>query len=347
MSLATDYRPTNFESVVGQQTTVRILKQQLASDNLVGCYLFNGPSGCGKTTIARIFSNEMNDYKGHPIEIDAASNNSVDNVRLINQNAKQRSLDSKYKIYIIDECHALSNASWQALLKLIEEPIPFTKFIFCTTNPEKIPTTILTRVQQFNFTKVTSEDIKNRLKYIIGCERDKLFGENSEAESLGAPDYEYSEEALDYIVSLSNNGVRQAIANLEKCLAYSTELCMDNVTAALGSGNYEDMSQFITAVISSDTSTSISILENLYQDGIDPKQFIYNCLIFILDLNKSRLSSVNNTLPDIEPVINLLQYNSKFLWLLSNFSKLYEEIRYENNPLPVIEISVFNWSCQA
>lgn len=347
MSLAVKYRPHDFDNVVGQLTTVKILKQQLASDNLVGCYLFCGPSGCGKTTIARIFSNEMNDYKGHPIEIDAASNNSVDNVRLIIQNAKQRSLDSKYKIYIIDECHALSNASWQAFLKLIEEPIPFTKFIFCTTNPEKIPTTILTRVQQFNFTKVTSEDIKNRLKYIINCEKDELFGDMDTAMLGDPPDYEYTEEALDYIVSLSNNGVRQAIANLEKCLAYSTVLCMDSVTAALGSGNYEDMSQFITAVISSDTNTSISILENLYQTGIDPKQFIYNCLIFVLDLNKSRLSSVNNTLPDIEPVINLLQYNSKFLWLLSSLSKLYEEIRYENNPLPVIEISIFNWSCQA
>ncbi len=347
MSMAVKYRPHDFENVVGQSTTVRILKQQLASDSLVGCYLFNGPSGCGKTTIARIFSNEMNDYQGHPIEIDAASNNSVDNVRQIIQNAKQRSLDSKYKVYIIDECHALSNASWQAFLKLIEEPIPFTKFIFCTTNPEKIPTTILTRVQQFNFTKVTSEDIKNRLKYIIACEKNELYGNDDEAESLGAPDYEYTEDALDYIVSLSNNGVRQAIANLEKCLAYSTELCMENVTAALGSGNYEDMSQFITAVISSDTNTSISILENLYQNGIDPKQFIYNCLLFILDLNKSRLSSLNNTLPNIEPVTNLLQFDNKFLWLLSNFSKLYENIRYENNPLPLVEISIFNWSCQA
>lgn len=332
MSLSVKYRPSNFENVIGQDITVNILKQQLADDSMVGSYLFCGPSGCGKTTIARIFANEMNGFEGHPIELDAASNNSVDNVRMIISNAKQRSLDSKYKVFIIDECHAISSAGWQAFLKLIEEPIPYTKFIFCTTNPEKIPNTIITRVQQFNFTKVSNDLIKERLKYIIDQEDNSI---------------NVTEDALDYIVSLANNGVRQAITNLEKCIAYNKNITVDSAADALGAGNYINMSIFVKAVLSYDTDTSVTLINNLYQKGVDPKQFIYDCLIFALDLNKFSISTLTNNLPNIDAISELFNFKDNFLWLIEKLSELYESIKYENNPLPLVEISLFRWCYNA
>ena len=123
-----------------------------------------GASGCGKTTSARIFANLINDGQGSPIEIDAASNTGVDNVREIIAQARFRSLDSEYKVYIIDEAHMLSIGAWNALLKLLEEPPTYTIFILCTTEPHKVPTTILSRAQRFDFTKIPQDIIVDRLQ---------------------------------------------------------------------------------------------------------------------------------------------------------------------------------------
>ena len=134
MSLATKYRPNTFDEVVGQDITIKLLTKQLETNSFVNCYLFAGPSGDGKTTIARIMANEINKHVGNPIEIDAASNNGVDNIRMIINEANSRSLTSEYKIFIMDEAHMLTTASWNALLKLIEEPPKYTIFIFCKSN---------------------------------------------------------------------------------------------------------------------------------------------------------------------------------------------------------------------
>ena len=133
MSLATKWRPSSWDQVAGQESIMLILKKQLSSNSFKNTYIFSGASGSGKTTTARIFANEINNHCGQPIEIDAASNNGVDNVRLISDGAKERSLDSEYKIYIIDEAHMLTNQAWNALLKIIEEPPKYTIFIFCVT----------------------------------------------------------------------------------------------------------------------------------------------------------------------------------------------------------------------
>ena len=129
-SLATIYRPVDFDSVKSQESIIKILKRQLELEQFSNVYLLCGPSGCGKTTVARIFANEVNKGKGIPIEIDAASNNGVDNIRNIIDAADGRSLDSEYKIFIIDECHMLTTQSWNALLKTIEEPPKYTIFYF-------------------------------------------------------------------------------------------------------------------------------------------------------------------------------------------------------------------------
>lgn len=166
-TLAVKYRPKTFDDVTEQESIKLILQQQLESGEIKNAYLFCGGAGTGKTTTARIFAEEINDHKGNPIELDAASNSSVEDVRNIIQQAKTKSLDSEYKVFIIDECHAISNTGWQAFLKLIEEPPAKSIFIFCTTDPQKIPKTILSRVQRYDFKRISQQGIVNRLKYII------------------------------------------------------------------------------------------------------------------------------------------------------------------------------------
>lgn len=174
-TLAVKYRPKTWDEVSEQSSTKIILQQQLESGEVKNAYLFCGPAGCGKTTCARIFANDINKGEGNPIELDAASNNGVDDVRNIIQQAKTKSINSEYKIFIIDECHALSNSAWQAMLKIIEEPPAKSIFIMCTTDPERIPKTILSRVQRYTFSRISTEGIVKRLKEILGRENDSII----------------------------------------------------------------------------------------------------------------------------------------------------------------------------
>lgn len=166
-TLAVKYRPRVWSDVTEQKSVRIILQQQLETKTFKSAYLFCGGAGTGKTTCARIFANDINGGEGNPIELDAASNSSVDDVRNIIAQAKTKSLDSAYKVFIIDECHAISNAGWQAFLKLIEEPPAKSIFIFCTTNPERIPRTILSRVQRYDFRRISQQGIVDRLRYIL------------------------------------------------------------------------------------------------------------------------------------------------------------------------------------
>ena len=167
ISLAVKYRPKIFDDVVEQDTIKIILKQQITTGNIKNAYLFCGPAGDGKTTCARIFANEINNGYGNPIELDAASHNGVDDVREVIKQAQTKSLDSEYKIFIIDECHSISNTGWQAFLKLLEEPPAKSIFIFCTTDPQKIPKTILSRVQRYDFSRISQQGIVERLYSIL------------------------------------------------------------------------------------------------------------------------------------------------------------------------------------
>ena len=171
-ALAIKYRPSTFADVTEQESVKIILQQQLESGEVKNAYLFCGGAGTGKTTCARIFANEINKGEGNPIEMDAASNSGVDDVRNIIQQAKTKSLDSEYKVFIIDECHSISNTGWQAFLKLIEEPPAKSIFIFCTTDPQKIPKTILSRVQRYDFHRISQQGIVNRLQYILEKENE-------------------------------------------------------------------------------------------------------------------------------------------------------------------------------
>lgn len=270
MSLAVKYRPKRFDEVCGQDNVVRILTSQIENGDVRNVYLFTGSAGCGKTTCARIFANGVNHGLGNPLELDGASNNSVDDVRQIISQAKLKSLDSEYKVFIIDECHALSNSAWQAMLKLIEEPPMKTIFIFCTTDPQKIPKTILSRVQRYDFRRISQSVIVRRLEEILT------------AEGIA----EWDKDAVDYIGKLADGGLRDAITLLDKCLAYDPHLSVENVVKTVGTTDFVMMIHLTNAVCSKDFKTCTEIIEELYDSGKDIKVFVKSYTQFLIDIKK-------------------------------------------------------------
>lgn len=273
-ALAIKYRPVTFNEVVEQDSIKIILQQQIKENSFKSAYLFVGGAGTGKTTCARIFAHDINHGEGNPIELDAASNNGVDDVREIIQQAKTKSLDSEYKIFIIDECHALSNSAWQAMLKIIEEPPAKSIFIFCTTDPQKIPKTILSRVQRYDFQKISQDGIVDRLDSILENE----LNDNS--------DLLWTRNTLEYIAKIADGGMRDAITLMDKCLAYSKDLTLENVVSALGTVDYETMISLSADILVKNTKAVIYIVEALYATGKDIKQFVKQYLQFLLDIQK-------------------------------------------------------------
>lgn len=171
-NLASKYRPSDLSQVVGQDVIVNIIDNICKSEKLTHRnFLFIGSAGCGKTTLAKIIAHRLNEgstnVDGNVIEIDAASHSGVDSMREIISQARSYPVGAKYKVFIIDECHALSQAAWQAALLTIEEQPAKSVFCWCTTNPEKIPSTILSRVQTFQLSKISLQDIHDRLEYIL------------------------------------------------------------------------------------------------------------------------------------------------------------------------------------
>ena len=268
-SLAVKYRPNTFESVCSNQTTVKILKRIVELGTPKNAYLFAGPSGCGKTTCARIFANALNSGIGEPVEIDAASNNGVDQVRAIIESANQRSLTGTYKIYIIDECHMITSAGWNAFLKGIEETPEYTIFMFCTTEPNKIPATIMNRVQRFNITKIDNTEVRNRLALI--CQQE------------GFTNYE---DTCELISKLCNGGMREAITLLDQCATLSTDLSIENTKLVLGEAPFERMLKLTNCLIGGNEQFTLAAIETLDREGKDLKHFVNDYLSFILDLTK-------------------------------------------------------------
>lgn len=333
-TLAVKYRPKTFDDVTEQGSIKIILQQQLESNEIKNAYLFCGPAGCGKTTCARIFANEINKGQGNPIEMDAASNSGVDDVRNIIQQAQTKSLDSEYKVFIIDECHSISNTGWQAFLKLIEEPPAKSIFIFCTTDPQKIPRTILSRVQRYDFTKISQKGIVDRLRYIFDVEY-----ANSEEALLRL-------EALEYIAKIAEGGMRDAISLMDKALAYSIELTLENVVQALGTTDYDTMFTLATNIIE-DESKAIECVENIYNSGKDIKQFVKQFTQFLIDVQKYAIMRdkcwkyINiPKLNTYEKMLECFEEDERFdllLDLLDEFVKLNASIKYSSVPKYDIE----------
>jgi len=268
-TLAVKYRPKTFDEVVGQTITTTILKKVLAEGKLKNCILLTGSSGVGKTTTGRIIANEVNHGIGDPIEIDAASNNSVDNIRAIIEDASRRAVVGEYKVYLLDECHMLTTAAWNAFLKTLEEPPKYTIFIFCTTDPQKIPETILNRLQRFNLSKLSQEDIKNRLLYV--CQQE------------GFTNYT---ETCEYVSKVSQGGMRDALSYLDQIADYSTDINLEVAKKILGGLSYETMFKLTWAITQKNEKELFSIIEDLDATGQDLRAFINLYLEFVIDLAK-------------------------------------------------------------
>ena len=324
-SLAVRYRPNTWDDVTEQSTATTILRQQIERGEILHAYLFVGSQGVGKTTISRIFANEINKGQGKPIELDAASYNSVDNVRDIRNQAKVQSIDSEYKVYIIDECQALSKDAWQAFLKILEEPPKKTIFIFCTTNPEKIPRTILSRVQRFDFKRISQKGIVDRLLYVI----------DQEVELVRV----YEMEAVQYISRISDGGMRDALTLLDKCLAYSPDLTLENVIQALGTVDYEVFFDLADAIHAKEAGLVIEIIEKIHADGKDLKQFVKDFMSFLLDINKYDILHDFNylQLPQTDEIKSDLEHaDAKWFGtcreLLPTVVKLNADLKWETQP---------------
>ena len=290
-ALALKYRPSDFSSLTEQESIKKILSTQISTGTIKNGYLFTGPAGCGKTTSARIFARMINNGKGTPIELDAASNNSVDDIRSICEQAQTRALDSEYKIFILDEVHVLSNQAWQAMLKTLEEPPMKSIFILCTTNPEKIPQTILSRVQRYNFQKIGLEGIVNRLIYILEQEANEFCDMKGNDfmntdEYLAEGGYDWDIHAIYLIAKLANGGMRDAITLMDKCLSYSHKLTEENVVTALGVADYITMFQLNDAIFSNKITEILAVIDKVYSAGVDLKMFMRTYFEFILDIRK-------------------------------------------------------------
>lgn len=311
--LANKYRPKRFEDVSEQGAIKTIIENQIKENDIRNAYLFCGGAGTGKTTCARIVAGMINEGKGNPIELDAASNNSVDDVRKIIIDSKYKSLDSKYKIYIIDECHSLSNAAWQAMLKLLEEPPASTIFIFCTTDPQKIPRTILSRVQRYNFQRISKQGIIDRLKYIINCENLEfeaswqLNDVVADRERREKYYIEYEDAAIDYIAKQAQGGMRDAITTLDKCLQYSKKLTLENVVKVLSSGvtPYE-LYDFTLLLLNKNTKGAIDKLNYFFMTGIDMNLLLNMYFEFLLNMQKYLVLGDKNVSNLPEDILNKL-----------------------------------------
>ena len=326
ISLAVKYRPKTFEDVVCQDSVKTILMNQIQTGEFKQGYLFTGSAGCGKTTSARIFANEINKGKGKPIEIDGASNNGVDNIRNIIEDCRMKSLDSDYKIYIIDEVHMLSIGAFNALLKVLEEPPKGVIFIMCTTDPQKIAATILSRVQRFDFKRIPQKDIVERLCYIV--HQEKVVADT---------------ESLEYIAKLANGGMRDAIMKLDTVLGYTNKVNVEAVIRCLGIANYSTIASLVASVYSKHLGSIMNQVEDIFFEGKDLKLFIRDVIQYIIDLVKyDRTQDIKFTsIPDsYENDVKKLLKEIKIqdlLYLLNLFTDINKQLKYEQNPLQLIE----------
>ena len=289
--LARRYRPQRFEDFVGQDVIVEALKKAISSGRVAHAYLFTGARGVGKTSMARMFAKALNCEKGPTttpcgvcdpcqaiaagqdvdvLEIDGASNNGVENIRELRQAVAYRPTRSRFKIYIIDEVHMVTTQAFNALLKTLEEPPPHVKFIFATTEPQKIPITILSRCQRFDFSGVAADRIQQRLREIIA------------AEGLDAED-----EALEIVARRANGSMRDSQSLLDQVIAFvgpGRKITADDAYKALGVASDERVRELAVAVLSGDAKRALELAAEGAADGVQLGDWVEQSLDYFRDL---------------------------------------------------------------
>ena len=331
------FRPLKFSDMVGQDRITRTLKNQIMSGRVGHAYLFNGGRGTGKTTSAKILAravNCLNPQDGEPcneceickeildgsltdvVEMDAASNNSVEDIRSIRDEVNFLPTKAKYRVYIIDEVHMLSVGAFNALLKTLEEPPAHVKFILATTEPQKLPTTILSRCQRFDFKKISEEDIIKRLRVI--CKDAEI---------------EIDEDALKLISVLAEGAMRDAISILERCYQESSEKVTSQIVKELvGIPSLVTINKITSGIINNDEITSLDAIDDVLKDGKDLYNFLWEVIKYVKDIlvfkatNKLELYSAE----EIEEIKKLADKATKerLLQIIYQLSELENNIKW-------------------
>lgn len=283
------FRPLNFSEMVGQEHITRTLRNQVIEQRVGHAYLFNGGRGTGKTSAAKILAravNCLNPKDGEPcneceickailsgsltdvVEMDAASNNSVEDIRAIRDEVNFLPTRAKYRVYIIDEVHMLSTGAFNALLKTLEEPPEHVKFILATTEPQKLPATILSRCQRFDFKRISTQDIIKRLGII--CKESNI---------------QISKEALELIAILSEGAMRDAISILERCAAEQTEeINEDKLRDLVGIPKITYINKLAKGIINKEPEEAINIVNTILEEGKDIDNFLWELIKYIKDI---------------------------------------------------------------
>ena len=280
------YRPLTFDDVTGQETVVKTLKNAIINNKISHAYIFTGPRGTGKTSLAKIFARSINcehNDNGNPclecfncknfnenpdiIEIDAASNNGVDEIRELINNIKLAPSNSKYKVYIIDEVHMLSQSAFNALLLTLEEPPSHVVFILATTDIQNVPITILSRTQRFDFTRIALEDIKKRLAYVCSCEK-----------------IDITEEALEEIAIQAEGGLRDALSILDQLSSIKEEkITIDTILETYGTISKKKIEEFYDNLENNNINKVLTLLKEFKNSSIDSKVFINKFIYYLKD----------------------------------------------------------------
>ena len=346
------YRPTNFDEVVGQTHIIQTLKNAIVQNRIAHAYLFCGPRGTGKTSIAKIFAKTLNCTNSqdapcgvcenckmaangsHPdiIEIDAASNNGVDEVRNLIDKVKYAPMQGKYKIYIIDEVHMMTSGAFNALLKTIEEPPAHVIFIFATTEPNKVLPTIISRCQRFDFNKVSMHDIKYRSSVV--CKNEGI---------------EIDENGLTLIAQLADGGMRDALSILDQCVAYcSSHIDVNDIRKIYGVVTSEDIGKLFYSVYKKDVDSFVKDIQKYSDMGMDIKRltadFIHmlkDSLILDYSENSTLVSDMNKDM--IRKYFKLAPINFR-IKCMEELMDTYNKYTFASNALDYLEASLLKIS---
>lgn len=339
------YRPSNFASVVGQEVVVDILKNSILNNKVSHAYLFTGPRGTGKTSIAKILAHAVNclNFNGDIcgecevcknleindsdiIEIDAASNNGVDEIRTLRDNVKLLPSFCKYKIYIIDEVHMLSTGAFNALLKTLEEPPSHVIFILATTEPNKIPLTILSRCQRFDFNKISNEKLVSRLLY-IATQEGKIIDKS----------------ILEYIAEISDGGLRDAINLLDQVISLPQEsVTLEEIDRLSGRISQNTLFELLSAISTGNYVSILNISDIIYGEGKNYKDIADGMLAIVRDLsiNFEVDSYFNKDYSSKLATINIPF--DKLISITSLLNELIKELKNSNDPKMLFDIYIVN-----